>query len=316
MIALFICYTACILGDLQTSRLKKQHFLGKNQLPEKFSWRQDPRYKDSAIETVYDQQDYGNCDGCWAFASVNVAASYLQLVTKGTRDEVSAPMSVQHQLDCDRRRLFYYGVKAQNNGCNGGNSFTSFREIALNLGTVTEECYPKSGNNRQQKCSSVNKKTLQDCRVYKTWDNGTNFFRPITFDIYDYDVNIDYQSLSKIRKNQHLTKQTPLVTAEDISYAFKEIIYNCGPAVVSMDVCDSFDHYSSVEEEGYINIYKEDLKELNNHRKFHCGSHEIGVISGVLLDGHSLSQEKKRTTSRQIYMRFAPLTKMEQVLKR
>lgn len=41
-----------------------------------------------------------------------------------------------------------------------------------------------------------------------------------------------------------------------------------------MDVCDSFDHYSSVEEEGYINIYKEDLKELNNHRKFHCGSHE------------------------------------------
>ncbi|KAA6393594.1 MAG: hypothetical protein EZS28_010879 [Streblomastix strix] len=226
------------------------------QLPDTFDWRSESSEAGTAFTSVLDQK---NCGGCWAFSTVDSAGAWLQLQTNGTNETVQAPMSPQHQLDCDKRRISYFGEDVTQAGCNGGLILTSFRELALELGSLEDQCQPFIG-------------------IYKKWSNETNYFRPINFWVFDYDADIDYKSVGKKRPPYYQNAQYvwPLVRPSHITDAFKEIIYNCGPSSVSFQSCHSFQQYRSGSGEN-ISIYEENNDEMMLQNYYGCGGHAVTI---------------------------------------
>ncbi|KAA6380406.1 MAG: hypothetical protein EZS28_024069 [Streblomastix strix] len=164
-------------------------------------------------------------------------------------------MSPQRQLDFDKHKVSYYGEDVTSAGCDGGFILTSYRELAWEHGTLENQCQPFTGR-QQSKCNNDCTTTAANSQVYKKWSNGTNFYRPINFWVYDYDADVDYRSVGKANKeynsNSNAQYVWPLVKPSHIEDVFKEIIYNCGPSSVTFYACDSLSYYYSGSVE---NIY-------------------------------------------------------------
>jgi len=99
-------------------------------LPESVDWRTS-----GAVSAVKDQ---GSCGSCWAFATVEIIESYLQINSKQTIEELSA----QHITSCTPNELQCGG----NGGCQGSIPQLGFTYTQL-FGLVSETDYPYTSGN-------------------------------------------------------------------------------------------------------------------------------------------------------------------------
>ncbi|KAA6392237.1 MAG: hypothetical protein EZS28_012237 [Streblomastix strix] len=256
-----------------------------SQLPSSYDWRQNNQQFGTAISTVFDQQD---CGGCWAFSTVDVAGAWLQMSTKSTSESVNIPMSAQHELDCDTNTALYYGEEVTNEGCDGGFILTSYREIAWTLGAYEEQCQPFVGYQKKEcskQCGFIFKK---DGTKHIKWQNGSNIFRPLDFWVYDYVADIDYPHSGQKRppiEDEYHGYQLPLVTTEQVTDVFKEIIYTCGPSSATFTSCKSLQRYNMRSGQS-INIYQEDDDsiEMMNQKNSSCGQHAVTIYGWGVQD--------------------------------
>jgi len=99
-------------------------------LPESVDWRQM-----GAVSAVKDQ---GSCGSCWAFATVEIIESYLQINSQQPIEELSA----QHITSCTPNELQCGG----NGGCQGSIPQLGFTYTQL-FGLVSEADYPYTSGN-------------------------------------------------------------------------------------------------------------------------------------------------------------------------